>query len=146
MDAIGVRSLNKQGQIQKICLFLGLFTSEAYNSSARDIPLLREKIKQIVKRSGFKKEWHDGKALTHILDSLPRDELFEAEEEELVEIGLSILEIQSRQRLAMFMRKDQFNRFLSCLVYIPRDRFDYELCEENPTYLGKKTYALLFLY
>lgn len=130
MDTLGIRQVNEKGRVTKMHLFLGLFTSEAYDSSSRDIPLLRHKVQHIVSRSGFDKEWHDGKALIHILDSLPRDELFQTDEEELTEIGLAILEIQSRKRLAMFLRKDQFSRFLSCLVYIPRDRFDYDLCEE----------------
>lgn len=130
MDTIAIRELDATGAVSKLYLFIGLFTSEAYDSSPRDIPFLRQKVKNIVKRAGFDSAWHDGKALLHILDSLPRDELFEADEEELAEIGLTTLNIQSRQRLVMFMRKDHFNRYLSCLVYIPRDRFDYELCEQ----------------
>ncbi len=129
MDCVGIRRYNDAGKVIGIRLFVGLFTSVAYDSSARDIPLLRTKISKIIERAGFTFDWHDGKALIHILDSLPRDELFQASIHELTEIGLEILRLQERRRLAFFMRRDQFNRFLSCLVYIPRDRFDTALCD-----------------
>lgn len=129
MDCIGIRRYDEHGNVIGLRLFVGLFTSIAYDSSARDIPLLRTKIAKIIEKVGFTFDWHDGKALIHILDSLPRDELFQASIRELTEIGLSILRLQERQRLAFFVRRDQFNRFLSCLVYIPRDRFDSELCD-----------------
>ncbi len=129
MDCVGVRRFDAKGNVIGIRVFVGLFTSVAYDSSARDIPLLRTKIEKIVDKAGFTFEWHDGKALIHILDSLPRDELFQASIAELTDIGLKILRLQERRRLKFFVRRDQFNRFLSCLVYIPRDRFDTELCE-----------------
>lgn len=128
MDCIGVRRYDKHGNVIGIHLFVGLFTSVAYDSSVRDIPLLREKITKIIDRAGFRFDWHDGKALIHILDSLPRDELFQASIAQLTEISLEILRLQEHQKLAFFMRRDQFNRFLSCLVYISQERFDSNLC------------------
>lgn len=138
MDCVGIRRYNDQGKVIGIRLFVGLFTSVAYDSSARDIPLLRTKISKIIKRAGFTYDWHDGKALIHILDSLPRDELFQASIKELTDIGLEILRLQERRRLAFFVRRDQFNRFLSCLVYIPRDRFDSDLCDRIATILSSE--------
>lgn len=135
MDCIGVRRYDAHGNVVGIRIFVGLFTSVAYDSSARDIPLLRTKIERIVDKAGFTFEWHDGKALIHILDSLPRDELFQASIAELTDIGLKILRLQERRRLKFFVRRDQFNRFLSCLVYIPRDRFDTDLCDRIATIL-----------
>lgn len=129
MDCIGLRRFDENGKVVGIHLFVGLFTSVAYDSSARDIPLLRKKVLKIIDKAGFRVDWHDGKALTHILDSLPRDELFQASIDDLVTIGLAILRLQERQRVALFVRRDLFDRFLSCLVYIPRDRFDSELCD-----------------
>jgi glutamate dehydrogenase len=130
LDAIGIKKFNEKGEITGIDLFVGLFTSIAYDSSTRDIPLLRRKVERILEYAGLSPNWHDGKALSHILDSLPRDDLFQASIAELTGIGMAILNLQERPRLALFIRRDQFNRFLSCLVYVPRDRFDSQLCEQ----------------
>ncbi len=138
MDSIGVRRYDENGKVIGIRLFVGLFTSVAYDSSARDIPLLRTKIEKIITKAGFTFDWHDGKALIHILDSLPRDELFQASIQELTDIALRILRLKDSKRLAFFVRRDQFNRFLSCLVYIPRDRFDSELCDRIADILREK--------
>ncbi|MGB0934853.1 MAG: NAD-glutamate dehydrogenase, partial [Alphaproteobacteria bacterium] len=129
MDSITVKQFDESGRVIGIRQFLGLFTSMAYSSSARDIPLLRRKVLRVVDKAGFSPQWHDGKGIIHILDSLPRDELFQASEDDLLDIGLQVLSIQERPRLAFFIRRDHFERFLSCMVYIPRDRFDYELTE-----------------
>jgi glutamate dehydrogenase len=129
MDLIGIRRFDAKGNVIGMHMFIGLYTSVAYDSSARDIPLLRSKTLRIIEKAGFKPEWHDGKALAHLLDSLPRDELFQASIPDLTHIGLSVLSLQDNPRLAFFVRRDQFNRFLSCLVYIPRERFDSELCD-----------------
>lgn len=129
MDSISIKQFDDQGNITGIRQFIGLFTSIAYSSSARDIPLLRRKVSAVIEKSGFTAQWHDGKALAHIMDSLPRDELFQASEEELLHIGKKVLSIQERPQLALFIRRDHFDRFLSCLVYVPRDRFKYELIE-----------------
>lgn len=138
MDSIGIRQFDKDGNVVGLHIFVGLFTSVAYDSSARDIPLLKDKVLKIVEKSGFDPNWHDGKALIHILDSLPRDELFQATIQELKEIGLAILRLQERPRVAFFLRRDIFDRFLSCLVYIPRDRFDSDLCERIGKILAKE--------
>ncbi len=135
MDCIGIKRYDNNGKVIGIKIFIGLFTSVAYSSSVRDIPLLRSKIKTIVKESGFTNDWHDGKALIHILDSLPRDELFQASVAELKKIAISILHLQETPRIAFFVRKDKFSRFLSCLVYIPQDRFDTALCKKISTIL-----------
>lgn len=138
MDSVWVKRFNARGQVIGIHIFVGLFTSVAYDSSARDIPLLRRKIIQILEYSNLSSHWHDGKGLIHILDSLPRDELFQATVPELSEIGLAVLRLQQRPRVALFVRQDQFNRFLSCLVYIPRERFDTALCDEMGNILAQE--------
>ena len=129
LDAIVIKRLGSDGNVIGIHLFVGLFTSIAYDSSARDIPLLRRKVEAVLRCAGLSAHWHDGKALVHILDSLPRDDLFQASVAELTQIATAILNLQERQRLALFVRRDQFSRFLSCLVYVPRDRFDSDLCQ-----------------
>src|SRR4029079_10802632 len=106
--------------------FVGLFTSIAY-SSPHSIPLLRQKVRRTIERFGLVPEGHDGKALLHILDTLPRDELFQITEDELFDTAIGILNLQKRQRIALFVRKDPLERFVSCLVYVPRDRYDTRL-------------------
>src|SRR6516162_7039387 len=127
MDAIGLRSFSPSGEVVGIRLFLGLFTSLAYSHNPRSIPLLRLKVRRIVERAGFTPASHDGKALLHILDTFPRDELFQTDEDQLFDTVIAILNLQERQRIALFIRHDPLERFVSCLVYVPRDRYDTAL-------------------
>jgi glutamate dehydrogenase len=129
MDTIAIKFFDKKGNVLGEQLFAGLFTSVAYSRSPRDIPLLRRKVDRVMERSGFRPDSHDGKALMHILESYPRDELFQISESELYNISLSILHLQERQRIALFTRRDPFERFVSCLVYVPRDRYNTDLRE-----------------
>ena len=127
MDAVGIRRFGSGGEVVGIRLFAGLFTSLAYSRSPRSIPLLRLKVQHTMARSGLPPDSHDGKALLHILDTYPRDELFQMREEELYNIAIGILNLQERQRIALFVRRDPLERFVTCLVYVPRDRYDTEL-------------------
>ena len=127
MDAIGVRRFDNAGNAVGFRLFLGLFTSTAYSRSARAIPLLRRKVQHTMARAGLAPDSHDGKALLHILDTFPRDELFQIGKDELFDIATGILNLQERQRVAVFVRRDPLERFVSCLVYVPRERYDTRL-------------------
>lgn len=127
MDSITIKRFDDKGAVVGLYQFIGLFTSVAYNQSAREIPLLKSKISRIVTRSNFSEDWHDGKTLIHILESFPRDELFQASEDWLFETSMAVLQLQNRQRLTLFVRSDKFERFVSCLVYVPRERYDSEL-------------------
>ncbi len=127
MDYVGVKRFDDNGVVLGESRFLGLFTSVAYNRQARKIPLLQKKVERTLERAGFRPDSHDGKALVHILETFPRDELFQISEKRLFEISLGILQLQERQRIALFVRHDPFERFVSCLVYVPRDRFNTEL-------------------
>jgi len=127
MDAICVKLFDKDGKAAGERIFTGLFTSLAYNRSPRQIPLLRRKVEHVLERSGFGAQSHDGKALLHILETYPRDELFQIGEDELQAAALGIVNLQERQRVALFVRRDPFERFVSCLVYVPRDRYDTAL-------------------
>jgi len=124
MDTIGLKKFDANGEVIGVRFFVGLFTSVAYSQSPKDIPLLRRKVVDCIKRAGFAPASHDGKALQHILETYPRDELFQVSEEELYANGLGILQLQERQRIALFARRDPFERFVSCLVYVPRDRYN----------------------
>jgi glutamate dehydrogenase len=127
MDAIGVRRLDARGDVSGLCLFVGLFTSSAYNSDVRSVPVVCRKVENVVARSGLGATGHDAKALIHILDTFPRDELFQASEDWLYDTAIGVLNLQERQRIALFVRRDPLERFVSCLVYVPRERYDTAL-------------------
>ncbi|HUI18060.1 MAG TPA: NAD-glutamate dehydrogenase [Alphaproteobacteria bacterium] len=127
LDVLTIKKFRDDGEVAGERLFVGLFTSAAYHRIPRDIPLLRHKVANVMTRSGFAAASHDGKALLHILESYPREDLFQIEEDELFEIAMGILHLQERQRIALFMRKDPFERFVSCLTYVPRERYNTEL-------------------
>ncbi len=127
LDTFGLKIFNDKGEVVGEHLFAGLFTSVAYNRSPWEIPLLREKVETVAKRAGFSPQSHDGKALAHILETYPRDELFQINADELLDTALGILNLQDRQRVALFIRRDPYERFLSCFVYLPRDWLSTEL-------------------
>ena len=124
LDFIGVKRFDAEGKVLGEHRFLGLFTSAAYNLSPRLIPLLRQKLERVVARAGHSRTGHAGKALVNIIENYPRDELFQIDEDELFRVSTDILYLQDRQRLRLFMRPDAFGRFVSCLVYVPRDRYN----------------------
>ena len=126
MDRVSVKEFDEKGNFIAEHRFLGLFTSVAYSRSVRDIPLLRKKAVRVLEESGLAPSSHNGKALIEILETLPRDEMFQVTQEELFDIAVGVLQLQDRQRVGLFWRKDVFERFVSCLVYVPRDRYDVE--------------------
>jgi glutamate dehydrogenase len=123
MDRIGVKRYDATGNLIGEDRFLGLFTSAAYSRSVRDIPTLRLKFKRVLERAGLDPHSHNGKALVEILETFPRDEFFQITDDDLFEIARGILLLQERQRVALFVRKDVFERFVSCFVFVPRDRY-----------------------
>jgi len=127
MDTVAIKCFDKKGRVTGERLFIGLFTSVAYSRSPRAIPLLRQKLNRVAESAGFSPNSHDGKALMHILETFPRDELFQIGEAELLDVAMGILHLQERQRIALFVRRDHFERFVSCLVFVPRDRYDTAL-------------------
>ena len=127
MDAIAVKCFDPRGNVTGERIFIGLFTASAYSRSPRTIPILRQKVESSLERAGFPSESHDGKALSNVLETYPRDELFQISEDELFRIAMGILPLQQRPRIALFVRRDPFERFVSCLVFVPRDRYDTDL-------------------
>lgn len=127
LDAIAIKTYDKKGKANGELLFIGLFTSVTYSRSVEDIPFLRQKVYAVLNKSDFKPQSHNFKALRHILEKYPRDELFQISEEELYAHALSMLRLQERPRIALYMRTDPFGRYISCLIYIPRDRFETRL-------------------
>lgn len=127
MDGIFIKRFDAQGNVIGEHLFVGLFTSYAYARSPREIPCLRQKVSRVLTRANFDPVSHDGKALTHILDNYPRDELYQIGENDLYNHAIGILQLQERQQLALFVRQDSFERTVTCLIYVPRDQYDSNL-------------------
>jgi len=121
MDYIGIKTFGPDGAFVGERRFVGLFTSSTYAAQARSIPLLRRKIEAVMAEAGLDPASHDGKALTHILDTFPRDELFQISSEELYEIATGILRMGGLPRIRLFLRFDKFDRFVSALLLAPRD-------------------------
>ena len=111
------------GETAGLHAFHGLYTSAALNRSPAMTPLLRRKVARAIARAGFAPTGHDGKALQHVLDTFPRDELFGYDDDGLLETGLAILHLRQRPRVRLFVRGDGSGRGVSCLVFVPRDRY-----------------------
>ena len=124
LDYIGVKRFDADGNPAGEFRIVGLFTSTAYTRSTRAIPYLRRKTDAIVQRAGFDPDTHSGKALTNVLESFPRDELFQIDEDTLYQHALAILQLEERPRVRVLARRDQYDRFVSILVFVPRERFD----------------------
>ncbi|WP_413625849.1 NAD-glutamate dehydrogenase [Luteibacter sp. Lutesp34] len=129
MDYVGVLKFDDQGRPVAEQRFLGLFSSNAYMAHPQHVPLVRDKCEAVMNRSGLKRDSHSGKALRHILDTLPRDELFQCSTDELYALAMGLLELAQRTRTRLFIRRDSYGRFFSCIVYIPRDRFNTSVRE-----------------
>jgi len=127
MDAIGIKRYGPNGEVTGEHVFIGLFTSRAYSLSPRDIPILRSKVEQVLSTAGFHPDSYDHKTLVHILDTYPRDELYQIPLEQLQDIALGILQLHERPNIAFFPRIDPFERYASCLIFVPRDRYGTEL-------------------
>jgi glutamate dehydrogenase len=125
-DYITVKRINKEGKVIGGRRFMGLFTSNVYLESPFNIPLIRDKLKQVMALSELDVNSHNGKELNHILDIFPRDELIHTDVDQLATTAIGILNIQERRRTQIFIRKDKLNKFLSCIVYIPRDLYNTE--------------------
>ncbi|WP_047863985.1 NAD-glutamate dehydrogenase [Rubrobacter aplysinae] len=124
LDYVGVKRFDAEGNVTGERRFLGLYTSSAYSTDPRNIPLVRRKIDRVLENAALPPGSHYEKALVEIFESYPRDELFQTPADELYEISTGILHLQERQRVRLFVRRDLYGRFFSCLVYVPRDRYD----------------------
>jgi glutamate dehydrogenase len=137
MDCVIVKTHDGDGRVTGERRLVGLFTSAAYHAMAQHVPLLRARVDGVVRRAGLDPNSHDGKALLAILDSYPRDELFQIDEDTLYDHALGILQLQERRRVALFMRLDSVGRFANCLVFAPRERFDADLSDRFAAILEK---------
>jgi glutamate dehydrogenase len=127
IDYVGIKRFSETGQVTGEYRLLGLYTSVAYRCDPYEIPVVRRKLKQIITRSGYERGSHAEKSLETILQTYPRDELFQISPELLFEIAMGIVRLHDRQRVRLFMRRDPYARFVSCLVFVARDRYDTKL-------------------
>ncbi len=126
LDYVAVKRFDDEGRVIGERRFLGLYTTAAYKESPLAIPLLRGKVHYVLERAAFPPDSHDAKALREICESYPRDALFQMESEELFRIGMGILGLGERQRVRVFAHPDVLERFVTCMVCLPRDRFNTE--------------------
>ena len=124
MDYVGVKRYDKAGRVVGEVRFVGLFTAEAYETPAHDVPVVRRKIEQVLARAGTSPSAHTGKRLRYIAETFPRDELFQITEDELYRTAMGVLHLYDRPRVRLFARTDTFDRFVSALLYIPIERYD----------------------
>ncbi len=129
LDAISVKRFGAQGEVIGTCRFIGLFSNEVYNSLPKNIPILRRKIDWVMQQAQSRPGSHAHKQLHEVLNGLPTDELFQSSEEELLELALGVRSLRETQRLRLFVRRDRYRRFFSCLVYLQRDQYSAEVRE-----------------
>ncbi|MFI0237019.1 NAD-glutamate dehydrogenase [Streptomyces sp. NPDC016845] len=123
LDYVGVKKFDADGNVVGERRFLGLFSSAAYTESVRRVPVIRRKVAEVLRGAGFSPNSHDGRDLLQILETYPRDELFQTPADELRSIVTSVLYLQERRRLRLYLRQDEYGRYYSALVYLPRDRY-----------------------
>ncbi len=136
-DYIGIKLFDNKGQVIGERRIIGLYTSAAYNTNPKHIPFLRRKVAQVMNKSKLNVKGHAWKVLMNILETLPRDDLFQATSDELLETSIGIFQIQERRMIRFFARKDIYGRFISCLAYVPRERFNTQLREQMQKILAE---------
>ncbi|MBT8082042.1 MAG: NAD-glutamate dehydrogenase [Gammaproteobacteria bacterium] len=137
LDYVGVKIYDDKGNVTGERRFIGLLTSIAYSESPTNIPFLRHKVQRIFKHAGVPESGHRGKALLHIIETYPREELFQSTVRDLTRTTVGILNLQDRQRVKLFLRRDAFARFFSCLVFVPREKYTTEVRHKIETLLTK---------
>ncbi len=140
MDTISLKLYDQADHPVGEVRVAGLFTASAYTRSVEDIPFLRRKAKLVLERSGFPEQSHSWRALRTVLDTYPRDELFQIDVDTLLSFATEILSLELKPRTRAFVRYDTFGRFASVLVYVARDRFSTEkrvqICEHLADVFG----------
>ncbi|MFI7021880.1 NAD-glutamate dehydrogenase [Micromonospora sp. NPDC049900] len=123
LDYIGFKIFDAEGRVVGERRFLGLFSTAAYRTSVQELPVVRRKVAEVLDRSGLSQRSHSGKDLLQILETYPRDELFQIKTDDLYHAVIGVLRMAGRRQLRVFLRRDAYGRFISCLIYLPRDRF-----------------------
>ena len=137
MDFIGIKKFNDNGEVIGEHRFLGLLTAEAYRLLPREIPMLSQKIGRIIEQADLPINSHARKSFENILAQFPRDELFQADIEQISDMALRIYHLQERDFLRFFARTDKFETYVSCYIYVPKERYNTKLRQRFEGYLLK---------
>ncbi|HEU4577378.1 MAG TPA: NAD-glutamate dehydrogenase [Polyangiaceae bacterium] len=146
LDTVLVSDIDEHGVQRGAHMFVGLFTASAYTSSPSGIPVLHHKLMGVMMRTGFLPHSYNYRRLHYILETYPRDELFQISDADLYSIALGIFHLHFRKRVALFARRDPFGRFMSCLVYLPRDRMETALRHRIESILERELDGSLSAY
>ncbi len=124
LDYIGVKMFDESGTVTGEHRFLGLLSSSAYTASVTQVPYVAQKVERVLAASGYAPNSHLGRDLLEVLETYPRDELFATDVDRLTETALAVVHLNERPRTRLFLRPDDYGRYVSCLVYLPRDRYN----------------------
>ncbi len=124
LDYVGIKLFDADGRLKGELRIVGLFTASAYTNTTAEVPYLRHKVAKVVARAGFDPSSYASRALLNVLESYPRDELFQIDEETLYHFAIDIMNLSERPRVRALARADEFDRFVSVLVFVPKDRYD----------------------
>ncbi|MDB5586805.1 MAG: NAD-glutamate dehydrogenase [Devosia sp.] len=138
LDYVGVKLYGADGKATGELRIVGLFTSQAMATPHSEVPIIRRKLGEVMRRSGVDPQGHDGRALLSALDSYPRDELFQVTTDELLEFTTAIAGLYDRPRVRVLPRIDRFDNFVSILVFVPRDRYDSAARSRIAQYLAQQ--------
>jgi glutamate dehydrogenase len=123
LDYVAVKRLSPDGEVDGEYRFLGLYTHAATAERVKDVPVLRRKLAEVLAVSGLSPDSHDGKDVAEVLDFYPREELFMTPAADLAAIAAGVHLSSERRQTRLFVRRDVYGRYVSCLVYLPRDRY-----------------------
>lgn len=146
LDMLTFRILDNDGTIVSETRFVGLFTSSVYYQSSTLIPIIRKKIDHVITNSGMRHLSHSRKSLIDILEGFPRDELLQIDREALASMCMDIFALMKRPRVKLFIRPSKSKQFMSCLVFVPRERFSARLGDKIQQTLQDALYGTVDNY
>ena len=123
LDYVGVKRLDEHGTVIGECRFLGLYTASAVSESIVDVPVLRRRFAEVLEATAVVPGSHSAKDLQQFLETYPREELFQTHTDTLKRLATEALHLQDRRQTRLFLRPDDYGRFVSCMVFLPRDRY-----------------------
>jgi glutamate dehydrogenase len=129
-DYVEVKVYNGEGVVVGQHRFIGLYTSSVYTMNPKLIPILRRKVERVMEMSRLDSSDHESRELMRVLELFPRDELFQSSIQELFDTVTAVNRIQERRQTRLFVRRDPHGKFINCMVYIPRDRYNTEQREK----------------
>lgn len=127
LDRIGVKQIDDKGNVLGEWRFYGLYASAAYQTPIKQVPLLRRKVSRLFEGANLPSNSHSGKNLRHLISTFPRDEMLQADYQQLEQTLMGMLECEERRQLRLFLRPDTYDRYISAQILVPRDHYDTEL-------------------